>query len=76
MRIQRFELAPGLTMLPGYHAVLAAILAPLGDYSDHRARMASLAVGLALLPLCWALARRHYPGEAPVKAAQVFLQPL
>lgn len=72
----RFELVPGITMLPGYHAGVAALVAILGDFSDHRARMVSFAVGLALIPSSWALARRHAPQAAPVKAAQALLQPL
>lgn len=72
----RLELEPGITMLPGYHALLAALLAPFGEYSNLRARLANLTVGLALVPLAWALARRRWPREAPVKAAQTLLQPL
>ena len=72
----RFEHRPGITMLTGYHAALAALIAPFGEYSDLRARWTSMVVGLALIPLAWKLASRDWPREAPVKAAQAMLQPL
>jgi alpha-1,2-glucosyltransferase len=72
----KMELEPGITMLPGYHALLAAVLAPFGEYSDVGARLANLLVGLAIFPLAWALARRDWPREAPLKAAQALLFPL
>jgi alpha-1,2-glucosyltransferase len=71
-----FEFEPGITMLPGYHALLALLLAPFGEYTDLCARWTNLAVALALLPLAWMLARRNWPADAGVKAAQSFLQPL
>jgi alpha-1,2-glucosyltransferase len=73
----RFELVPGITMLPGYHALLAAVLAPFGEYTDLRARWASMLVGVvAFVPLAWLLARRHWPREAATRSAQALLQPL
>jgi alpha-1,2-glucosyltransferase len=72
----RFETLPGITMFPTYHALLAATLAPLGEFNDHLARMVNLLVGLLLLPLAWSLVRAHWPDAAAGRTAQVFFQPL
>lgn len=72
----RYEHRPGITMLPGYHAALALLMAPFGEYTDLRARWTNLVVGLVLLPLAWSLARRNWPAEAAMKSSQAFLQPL
>jgi alpha-1,2-glucosyltransferase len=71
----RYELIP-ITMLPGYHVVLAALLAPLGLFVDHAARGANLLVSLLLVPLALSLARRHGDPTPEMKAAQSLLQPL
>lgn len=72
----RWELAPGITMLPGFHLGIAALGRLFGPYSDFLARMANLAGGLALLPLVARIARRHAPEAAALRAAQVFFLPL
>ena len=71
----RFELDPAITMLPGYHLAVAALLRLAGGYGDHAARLATLAGSLFLVPLAVRLAAREQP-DAWMRAAQAFFMPL
>ena len=72
----RWQLVPGITMLPGYHLGIAGLAGVAGPYSETLVRLVNLAGSLAILPLAWRLAAEHFPGEAAMRAAQVFFLPL
>jgi alpha-1,2-glucosyltransferase len=74
--LDRYELVPGITMIPGYHLMLSWLARPFGPYSDPLARMVNLAGALVLLPAAWKLSGLRAPLQAPVRTAQIFFQPL
>ena len=73
----RWELIPQITTIPGYHLVVSGIGRIVGGpYSDTVSRLATLAGGLWLLPLASGIVTQSRPGEGPMRAAQIFFQPI
>ncbi|HET7403388.1 MAG TPA: hypothetical protein VFJ62_16450 [Usitatibacter sp.] len=69
----RFTLDPAITMLPTYHAIVAAIARMFGGYSDRLARAVSLAGSVLVFPLALRLADAPDRG---VRALQCLFVPL
>src|SRR5262249_116910 len=65
-----------LTTIPGYHAIVAAILKITGGESLNAARLVNAAFALILLGGFFALRRKLWPGTETLATAQLFVLPI
>ncbi len=66
----------GLTMLPGFHALVAGLTAPFGGPSEFGARLASLVLSAATVVAFYALARTLQPDTAGIRLLQFAFLPI
>lgn len=67
---------PGLTTIPGYHALVAAILRACGADSLDAARLVNGAFGLFAVAGFHAVRRRAWPGTETLATAQLIVLPI
>jgi alpha-1,2-glucosyltransferase len=72
----RFELVPGITMIPAYHLVVASIAQIFGPYSDRLARATSFLGTILFVVAAWRLASEWCPDAKPTRVVQAVFQPL
>lgn len=70
-----YSVLPMITMIPSYHAVLAAVAKVL-PYNDAIHRAVTLVVSLGLPLFAWRLARLYYPREKGRRTLQMFFLPV
>jgi len=71
-----YAVIPQLTMIPGYHAVLALVERVTGFHDVRQLRLVTLLGSLALPFLVWRLTAMHWRQEAPRRTLQWFFMPL
>ena len=70
------EILVGITMIPGYHAILALVNRAAGYHDVVFLRFVNLLGSLLLPVLVWRLVAAHSPQEAPRRTVQWFYMPL
>ena len=71
-----YAVIPQLTMIPGYHAVLALVESVTGFHDVRQLRLVTLLGSLALPVLVFRLTAMHWPQEASRRTVQWFFMPL
>lgn len=72
----QFEIHPAITMVPGYHAVLALLERAIGYHSYALLRRLTLLVSLLLPVIIWKLVAIHSPQRAGLRTVQWYFMPL
>ncbi|MBS1209165.1 MAG: putative rane protein [Proteobacteria bacterium] len=71
-----FSILPNITMIPSYHAVLAAVARVTGVYSDLLSRFVTLAGSLSLPYVAYCMVRRQALLNGGLRVVQLFYFPL
>ncbi len=69
-------LNPGLTMLPGFHAIIAAFVSVVGGASEFNARLGAFALSLATLAAFYALVRTLRTDDTGTRILQFTFLPI
>ena len=70
------KISDGISMLPGYHFIMAVSLKTLGHHSVNFTRLVSTFYSLLTILLFYALARQQNPGQSLTKTLQCFFCPI